>query len=120
VDDLLAVVASRLSLAVRADDLLCRFSGEEYACLPADLPEREQLQRLACKLYDTLAAPISVRRLRLTVQPSLGLAVWPRDGQTAEELLSCANAALQDAKAREAGYAFYEGPGLAPAAPQQA
>jgi diguanylate cyclase (GGDEF)-like protein len=107
-DQLLRIVAARLRRAVRADDLVSRLGGDEFACLLADLPGREQLSRLAGKLYEAVAAPVRVGALELTVRPSISIATCPADGITGAQLLKHADAAMYRAKRQRSGYAFFD------------
>jgi diguanylate cyclase (GGDEF)-like protein len=107
-DELLRIVAARLSQAVRAEDMVSRVGGDEFACLMADLRDREQLSRLAVKLVDAVSAPLMIGRLKLSVRPSIGIAVCPNDGTTADALLEKADAAMYRAKRHRTGYAFVD------------
>jgi diguanylate cyclase (GGDEF)-like protein len=107
-DELLRIVAARLSQAVRAEDMVSRLGGDEFACLMADLLDREQLSRLAVKLVDTVSAPLMIGRLKLSVRPSIGIAICPTDGATADTLLENADAAMYRAKRHRTGYAFVD------------
>jgi diguanylate cyclase len=106
-DQVLRIVAARLSRSVRSDDMVGRLGGDEFACLLSNLPSREQLCHLACKLVDAVAAPIQLGGLELTVRPSIGIATCPADGVTAPELLRNADAAMYRAKRSGSGYAFH-------------
>lgn len=107
-DELLRVVASRLARAVRADDMASRLSGDEFACLLNNLPKREELSRVACKLFDVIAAPVKIGPHELTMHASIGIARCPTDGDTAEALLGNADAAMYQAKRKRSGYAFFD------------
>lgn len=108
-DALLRIVAARLSRAVRAEDMVGRLGGDEFGCLLGGLLNREQLGQLACKLFDAVSAPLCIGELQLTVRPSIGIAVCPGDGATAEQLLKHADAAMYRAKRHRSGYAFFDG-----------
>jgi diguanylate cyclase (GGDEF)-like protein len=105
-DELLRIVAARLVRAVRADDLVSRFGGDEFVCLLADMQDRDSLSHLACKLWDAVSAPVRLGRLTLVVRPSIGIALSPADGSTAEALLQAADAAMYRAKRTQTGYEF--------------
>lgn len=107
-DELLRIVAARLRRAVRADDLVSRFGGDEFACLLVGVPGREHLGRLACKLFQAVSAPFKIGEIRLTVRPSIGIAVCPMDGVTTDALLRNADAAMYRAKRQQTGYAFFD------------
>jgi diguanylate cyclase len=108
-DQMLRIVAARLTRAVRADDMVSRLGGDEFACLLGALPPgRVQLSRLACKLFDAVSAPFKIGKLKLTVRPSIGIAMCPTDGATADILLKNADAAMYHAKRHHTGYAFFD------------
>jgi len=107
-DELLRIVAARLTRAVRAEDVVSRVGGDEFACLLADLLDREKLSHLACKLFDTVSAPLRIGQLQLTVRPSIGIAICPTDGVSAEALLKSADTAMYRAKRHQTGYAFFD------------
>jgi diguanylate cyclase (GGDEF)-like protein len=105
-DELLRIVAMRLQRAVRSEDVVSRHGGDEFACLLANSVSREQLSHVACKLFDAVSAPLQIGALKLTVRPSIGIAVCPADGDTAGALLRSADAAMYQAKRQQSGYAF--------------
>ena len=106
-DSLLKVVAMRMRRAVRAEDMVCRLGGDEFACLIAGLPSRGHVSQLACKILDTVCAPMRIGRVGMTVRASIGVAMWPADGVTAQSMMRNADAAMYRAKRQRAGYAFF-------------
>jgi diguanylate cyclase (GGDEF)-like protein len=119
-DELLRIVAVRLSRAVRAEDVVGRLGGDEFACLLVGLLNREQLSQLACKLFDAVSAPLTIGQLKLSVCPSIGIAMCPTDGATAEALLKSADAAMYSAKRHRTGYAFVDRRSTTPTNPTSA
>lgn len=107
-DELLRIVGQRLSRAVRGGDMVCRLGGDEFACLLATPMGREQLSHVASKLFDAISAPLTVGPLELTVRPSIGIAMFPGDGDTAASLLEHADTAMYRAKRRQLGYSFFD------------
>lgn len=107
-DELLKIVALRLSRSVRAEDMVSRLGGDEFACLLSDFPGREQLSQVASKLYDAVSAPLQIGELKLRVRPSIGIAMCPTDGATVEDLVGNADSAMYRAKRRQMGYAFFD------------
>jgi len=111
-DELLKIVAARLRAAVRDDDVVGRLGGDEFACLLTDLPGRDQLCHLVCKLFDAVSAPIQIGNISLTIRPSIGISTCAAgtDSASAETLISHADAAMYCAKRHQTGYAFFEEP----------
>ncbi|HET6786669.1 MAG TPA: GGDEF domain-containing protein [Aquabacterium sp.] len=105
-DALLAIVAERLTRAVRAHDMVSRLGGDEFACLLVGVPGREQLCRLARKLVEVVSAPVKIGEVQLSVHPSIGIAMCPDDGASADDLLHHADQAMYRAKRHQTGFAF--------------
>ena len=87
-DQLLRIVAVRLVRAVRAVDIVGRLGGDEFACLLRGAMSREELSHLACKLLDAVSAPIRLGALQLSLRTSIGVAVCPAHGASAEACFS--------------------------------
>ena len=66
-DELLRIVAARLTRAVRAEDMVSRLGGDEFACLLAGVPSRARLIHLARKLLDAVVAPCKLGTLKLGI-----------------------------------------------------
>jgi len=101
----LQLVSSRLTSNLHADDTLCRQSGNEFRLLlPAT--DGQAAMRVAAKLLGLLAQPLVLDGLtaddtqQLTLTASIGIAMYPENGDTLEKLTQCANAALHRAKQR--------------------
>lgn len=106
-DELLRIVATRLNRVVRSEDMISRLGGDEFACLRASGSTRRQLEELAGKLFDAVAAPMKIGALRLSVQPSIGIALCPADGASVAELIRHADAAMYRAKREGSRHAFF-------------
>jgi diguanylate cyclase len=109
-DELLRIAATRMRRGLRAQDMVSRLGGDEFACLLPDLLSREELSHLACKLFDTVSAPMQVGPCRLMIRPSIGITTCPSDGATAAALLKQADIAMYRAKRGQTGYAFFGDP----------
>jgi diguanylate cyclase (GGDEF)-like protein len=107
-DELLRIVATRLSRAVRTEDMVGRVGDCEFACLLSGSPSRVELVHLACKLFDVVETPLQIGPLKLMVHPSIGIAMGPDHGATAYALVNSAYTATHRAKAQMTGYAFFE------------
>ena len=106
-DELLRIVAARLTRTIRAEDVVGRMGGDEFVCVVTGMRGREQLSSLARKLFRAVSAPLKVGDLNLRVQPSIGIALGPDDGATVDSLLKSADAAMYHAKQHHTGHAFF-------------
>ena len=106
-DALLRVLASRLLYALRAEDLVARIGGDEFACLVAGSPSWRQLDALAGNLRTAVSAPAHVAGEILPVRIRIGIAVAADEDLGAEELLRRADAAMTVARSRQTGHEFY-------------
>lgn len=107
-DELLRVVAERLSSAVRKSDVVARFGGDEFAVLATQLHEANEAAALASKLLQALEAPFMLGSNRIVSGASIGIALYPHDGTDAASLMSHADVALYCAKAEGRGdYRFF-------------
>jgi diguanylate cyclase (GGDEF)-like protein/PAS domain S-box-containing protein len=97
-DELLKELARRLRGALRQSDLLARISGDEFVMVLEDLPAGEALDRVAAKVLEETRRPFPLDGHAVQVSASLGLAIFPADGEDAETLLRNADAAMYHAK----------------------
>ena len=107
-DEVLKIVATRLIQSVRVEDCVSRLGGDEFACLLGGFPDRQRLGQHAARILAAVAAPLQVRKLSLTIRPSIGVALYPSDGSTGPVLLERADVAMYAAKKTRSGYAFYD------------
>ncbi len=97
-DALLCVISQRLQDSVRESDTVSRHGGDEFACLLTELPTQQEATRIAETIFQTLQHPITVDDHKLNVTASIGIAVYPDHGLQLKELMSCADAAMYEAK----------------------
>lgn len=102
-DELLQLVAQRLCDCVRESDTVCRNGGDEFLVLLPDLGTGEEAARVATKIVTTLSEPHSVRGHSIVATPSVGIGIYPDDGESVDILLRNADAALYHAKATGRG-----------------
>jgi diguanylate cyclase (GGDEF)-like protein/PAS domain S-box-containing protein len=107
-DEVLGIVARRLSGSVRASDTLIRLGGDEFVALLAGVREPHALERAALKLHATVTAPIHLRRLTLRIGVSIGGAIGSPGVTGSETLLQRADAAMYRAKMAKLAYCFHE------------
>jgi len=98
-DSLLQQVATRLKNAVREGDTVARVGGDEFTIVLQELTEPQDAAIVAQKVLRTIAAPMDVDGHRLLVTTSIGITLFPTDGEDAETLLRNADAAMYRAKA---------------------
>jgi diguanylate cyclase (GGDEF)-like protein/PAS domain S-box-containing protein len=99
-DELLIAVARRLEGALRAGDTFARMGGDEFAVLVEDPADAQAAVDIAERLLATLDAPFEHGTKELFVRASIGVAVSPIAGLTAEELLRNADVSMYTAKGR--------------------
>jgi len=109
-DALLRIVAARLQHALRAEDMVGRMGGDEFACLVAGSPTLEQLATLAQHLWTSVSGPVHVSGEVLPVRISIGVAIARDEEISADELLRRADLAMYTAKRRQTGHEFYLAP----------
>ncbi len=97
-DRLLADVAQRLQSSLRASDTISRIGGDEFSILLPEVTSTEAVAGVARKVLDSLARPFNVDGHDLFVTASIGISCYPSDGDDAETLLKCADAAMYRAK----------------------
>jgi diguanylate cyclase (GGDEF)-like protein len=107
-DQLLQVIATRLSGCLRDDSFAARLGGDEFAVLIEDARDRDGVAAAARRVLHELAAPILVNGLKLTVGASIGIAMCPQDGRAAAELLQRGDAAMLRAKEDRGAYKFFD------------
>jgi diguanylate cyclase (GGDEF)-like protein/PAS domain S-box-containing protein len=109
-DDLLRIVAQRLTRSLRSDDMagmthaksverdVCRQGGDEFIVLLNGVTNEQEAARAATRLLATLAQPIVLGEQELFVSASVGIALYPRDGEDLDTLLKNADVAMYHAK----------------------
>ncbi len=108
-DEVLMHVAKRLSNSMRAQDLVARIGGDEFAILATHVAGPEAATGIAMRVVDTLSAPIRVAGQDHVIGTGIGVALAPQDGTVPDELLRKADIALYRAKAQpESAVRFFE------------
>ncbi|NVN90833.1 MAG: EAL domain-containing protein [Desulfuromonadales bacterium] len=99
-DLLLVEVAARLADTVRGSDVVARLGGDEFVVVLPHIQSVIDPAYLANKILHTLSRPYLLDGHELHNTPSIGISVFPHDGQTVEELLKSADTAMYHAKSR--------------------
>jgi diguanylate cyclase (GGDEF)-like protein/PAS domain S-box-containing protein len=108
-DRLLHAIGGRLQSAIRKGDMVARLGGDEFVVLQSRLAGTEEAAKTAQRLVEALSLPLNIDGHRVHISASVGIAVAPRDGADADELLKNADMALYAAKADGRGiFRFFE------------
>lgn len=109
-DQLLKAVALRLASCLRDEDTVARLGGDEFVVLLEDLPSEDMAATIAAKIAARLSEPLIVGDCELPLATSIGIALYPRDGRSAQDLLKNADTAMYRAKeAGRGGFCFFAG-----------
>jgi len=107
-DEVLRSVGERLLGALRASDTAARLGGDEFGLLlPANAGSNGFVTAIE-RIRDVLGESMVVQELPLSIEASIGIAVFPDHGHSAEILIQRADMAMYSAKRENAGYCFYE------------
>ncbi|WP_051202099.1 putative bifunctional diguanylate cyclase/phosphodiesterase [Ferrimonas senticii] len=107
-DELLVEAAQRLQKVVRGTDMLCRFGGDEFLILVSDIPSETIVNELGQRILDSIAQPFWIDQQPFYISTSIGVAMWPQDGDQSETLIKHADLAMYHAKEDGRGrFCFY-------------
>ena len=97
-DQLLMEVAHRLLTCVRESDIVARQGGDEFVVVLSSLDSLADVAAVAEKIHQTLALPYALDGSLQHTSPSIGIALFPQDGQAVDSLMKNADAAMYSAK----------------------
>jgi diguanylate cyclase (GGDEF)-like protein len=106
-DAVLKEVAKRLLRHARDEDTVCRNGGDEFLYLLINPQGRESIERISDALLKTIGLPIDVGDLQPVIKASIGIAVYPENGITGEQLIRNADSAMYRAKKTMVGCVFF-------------
>ncbi|MGZ4399091.1 MAG: putative bifunctional diguanylate cyclase/phosphodiesterase, partial [Gaiellaceae bacterium] len=107
-DLLLQELASRLQRTLRATDTIARLGGDEFGLVLPGQIERSDVVMLLEKIERALEPAMTLAGLPLSIEGSIGVAMYPEDGTDVESLLRLADVAMYSAKEQGRNYAFYD------------
>jgi diguanylate cyclase (GGDEF)-like protein len=98
-DAVLQSVAKRLSATVRETDTVARLGGDEFVVLLENIDSGEKVAEVASKLCDNIYEPLPYANQILHISMSVGVSLYPQDGETLDQLMNNADRAMYQAKA---------------------
>lgn len=107
-DRVLQEVAARLGRCLRSSDTLCRLGGDEFV-IHLHNAGRDAAGGTAQRIIDAIGQPVQVGELQFSMGCSIGIAMYPQDGQSLDELVRSADTAMYQVKERGKGHhRFYQ------------
>jgi diguanylate cyclase (GGDEF)-like protein/PAS domain S-box-containing protein len=97
-DKLLKAVAQKLKHCLRRTDILARMGGDEFIVLLPDIIRKQDVEKVALKILDTLNEPFKIDGYELFISTSIGISIYPYDGKDFESLVKNADIAMYRAK----------------------
>jgi diguanylate cyclase (GGDEF)-like protein/PAS domain S-box-containing protein len=108
-DEVLRQVAQHISAAVRDEDMVFRLGGDEFLVLIPRLMDSSTVRYTAAHLLETIGRPYHIGSLSLTLSASIGISLYPDDGDQIDTLINHADAAMYHAKQHgRNGFQLYE------------
>jgi len=110
-DIVLTTIAARIRQASRDEDTVCRHGGDEFLYMLVEIRNEGNIATIAEKIIAMIKVPCAIRirdiDLSLVIQPSIGIAIFPADGTTADSLVANADQAMYRAKRNKSGYSLF-------------
>jgi len=97
-DQVLKVIAERFKAVIREEDTVARIGGDEFLLLLNQISKREDAVMIAKKAIQTVSTPIHLSGNHIFITTSVGISIFPQDGNNPEELLKRADQAMYQAK----------------------
>jgi len=98
-DIILQKIAKQMTRVARESDTFARFGGDKFTCLSANMNSETDVIPLVEKLLQAISAPVIVNDLKLNITASIGISIFPTNGEDAETLIQHADNAMYKAKA---------------------
>jgi len=100
-DKVLLMVANRLQSLIRDEDTVSRWGGDEFMCLLLEVKQAVDMTRLAEMMVNRIAEDCEFNGIVLSIKASIGIAIYPAHGETADILIKNADMAMFKAKGTE-------------------
>jgi diguanylate cyclase (GGDEF)-like protein/PAS domain S-box-containing protein len=108
-DKILQGIGPLLKSSLNDDStLICRLGGDEFTVFIRNVDDKDELEKIARQLRIAISHPFEIDSIKLEVDSSIGIALYPQHGNDSHELLRSADVAMYKAKSSGAGSAFYD------------
>lgn len=97
-DQLLVTVAERLLSCAREGDTVARLGGDEFALILVDIAQQADVQKVVQKIQTLLPSPVTIEEHEILITSSMGISLYPSDGDDPDTLLKNADTAMYQAK----------------------
>ena len=109
-DSVLCTISDRLKANTRSDDTVCRYGGDEFLFLLMGIKNKQAVEKIAQSLLKIIQQPCIVKKcdsvIKLSITSSIGISIYPQDGETADDLIKSADKAMYKSKLKKSGYSF--------------
>ena len=106
-DDLLVAIGTRLKGSLRDADTVARLGGDEFLILLPDVESEVEVEKVVERLLHAVAEPQELQGHKVMAKGSIGIALYPDNGDSVEELMANADNAMYQAKATANGSAIF-------------
>jgi diguanylate cyclase (GGDEF)-like protein len=106
-DELLVAIATRLHACIRESDIVARLGGDEFVVLAPDIASEVKVEEVAERLIKAVSEPQQLAGRKVVANCSIGIALYPDNGQSMEELMANADNAMYQAKSTRDGSAIF-------------
>ena len=108
-DKLILYVGNKISETLRKSDTIARFGGDEFLLLLPDIKDRDDIEKIVKKIFDVFQKKVLIESKKISVTLSMGISIFPADGENTSSLLKAADTALYKVKGSgRNNYKFYE------------
>ena len=109
-DTVLRQIAQRLQKVMRQSDFIARFGGDEFVVMAEEVSDRSSVDSVAAKLMDAVSESCPVKGETRTLSTSIGIAFYPDQGDTPDDLINHADQAMYHAKSQGRNCYYIWGP----------
>ncbi len=107
-DRVLLLVIEKLQKTIRSRDLIARMGGDEFVIMLEDISSVQNIEMVARKICESIAVPMHISGIQIDISASIGISIYPNDGNNIDALLKNADHAMYDAKNHGGNrYQFY-------------